>query len=252
LRIQNKTLPVRLLGGDQNFIPWAYGQAYQLPSLFANLGTGAFVQAYTTQSLPEHSPLLTSAVGIEQTTTPHCVAEGTVNSATAVFSWWTQKTGQKLIPKTLSQLPWENDLPILFCNTLAGTGSPWWRSAAEPQFIRLTNQAVNDRQKIMAILESIVFNLNANIEYLKQVNSSLQQMVVSGGLAQLDNLCQLLANLSDLTVIRFKDREASARGAAFYLEKITAYDALPETVFKPHYNQHLMERYKRYCELLGT
>ena len=40
---------------------------------------------------------------------------------------------------------------------------------------------------------------------------------VSGGLSQLDSLCQKLADISGLIVFRPQQVEASARGAAFWL-----------------------------------
>jgi glycerol kinase len=57
--------------------------------------------------------------------------------------------------------------------------------------------------------------LNANVQEMLKFSSPPQQLQITGGLAQLDGLCQRLSDLCRLPVYRPKECEATARGTAY-------------------------------------
>jgi glycerol kinase len=76
------------------------------------------------------------------------------------------------------------------------------------------NGTYTDAEKAVAIIESIVFMIQVNLE-LMAVEAPLKKLRVSGGLSKLDGLCQKLSDLSGYVVERSNVAEASARGAAW-------------------------------------
>jgi glycerol kinase len=67
------------------------------------------------------------------------------------------------------------------------------------------------------VAESIVFLLRVNLELMQKIPSAPKRIVVTGGLARLDGLCQRLADLCGLPVHRPEEHEATARGTAYLL-----------------------------------
>jgi glycerol kinase len=139
------------------------------------------------------------------------VIEGTVNGAAAALQWAGQKWS---FPDPLRHLPdWlkrGGRLPV-FVNTVGGLGSPWWRGGPEPHLIG----DGEPWQQAVAVVESIVFMLQANIEELVAAGRRVRSIQVGGGLAAVDGICQRLADLSQMTVYRPAESEASARGIAW-------------------------------------
>jgi glycerol kinase len=109
---------------------------------------------------------------------------------------------------------------------LIGDGEPW--------------------QQACAVIESIVYLLQANLEVMRELPSAPKRLLVTGGLAQLDGLCQRLADLSGLPVYRPAEHEATARGAAYLLAGFPEDwpEAKPGVSFTPEPNPGLTRRYK--------
>jgi glycerol kinase len=100
----------------------------------------------------------------------------------------------------------------------------------------------------VAVLESIVFLLQENLEEFAHLSSPLESLRASGGLTVYDGLCQRLADISGLPLYRPRVFEATARGTAFLLAGCPATWPEPELGiwFKPHANPELRARYGRW------
>lgn len=211
--LRNTHIPVRAMCGDQNAALFGSGPMNQETALI-NLGSGAFILRLL-PALKKSEELLT---GIACSTGNKALymREGTVNGAGNAVEWFLNKYP---IADWKEQLPvWLDNInqPPVFINTVGGVGSPWWLHAIEPCFIN--EQAGRDEHeglaaKAVAVIESIVFLLQDNLNIMHQ-EQRLSLLKVSGGLSQLDGLCQKLANLSQLPVKRMVDRETTAHGIA--------------------------------------
>jgi glycerol kinase len=93
----------------------------------------------------------------------------------------------------------------------------------------------------VAVIESIVFLLQANLETMARLGP-VTDVTVSGGLSRLDGLCQRLADLSGLPVSRPADHEATARGLMYLLNG--ARPPVAQTRFPPQRRPELIERYR--------
>jgi glycerol kinase len=109
---------------------------------------------------------------------------------------------------------------------LIGDGEPW--------------------QKACAVVESVVFLLQTNLEAMQTISPAPRRMLVTGGLALLDGICQRLADLSSLPVYRPAEHEATARGTAYLLAGFPENwpKEKPGDPFTPKPNPGLMRRYK--------
>lgn len=242
LRLRTMRLPLRLLSGDQSAAAFAFGEPD--PSVaYANLGTGAFVYRVGIAQTP---PRLLRSV-IHWSTSPRFAVEGTVNGAGSALAWFAQQQGIADASRDLdAHWPGAGE-PPLFINGVGGLGSPDWRPDLAPRFIG-TGDAGQQR---VAIIESIVFLLQRNLERLQACDSPLRGLVASGGLSRSQRFCQLLADISQLPVHRPSDCEASARGCAFLLAGLPRdWGSLPAEAFSPRSETALQQRYVRWTDAL--
>lgn len=242
LRLRALSLPLRLLNGDQSAAAFAFGEPD--PSrAYANLGTGAFVYRVGVEQTP---PRLLRSV-IHWSASPRFAIEGTVNGAGSALAWFAQQQGVADASSDLDAHWPEAGEPPLFLNGVGGLGSPDWRADLASRFIGAGDAGL---QRV-AIVESIAFLLQRNLERLGSVGTPLRGLVVSGGLSRSHRFCQLLADLSGLALQRPGDCEASARGSAFLLAGLPGdWQPLPVDSFSPRDNAALHARYARWTSAL--
>jgi len=244
LGVGRQAIPLAIMTGDQSAALFAHG-APALDTAYINLGTGAFVQRALGR-LPDAAPgLLTSMVYRDARQTTY-VLEGTVNGAGAALRWAEQELGLADIDDRLPEWLARQTEPPLFLNGVSGLGAPFWVADFESCFIG----DGEPWQKAVAVVESIVFLLQANLEIMKQHAPPLARLVATGGLALNAGLCQRLADLSGLPVYRPVEPEATARGTAFLLTGFPDSwpEAAPGTWFTPVANPALHKRYKDWRE----
>jgi glycerol kinase len=156
------------------------------------------------------------------------VLEGTVNGAGAALQWLADERGIE-IESLLRDAPrWLEEVvdPPLFLNGVGGLGSPYWIPDAPISFDNSAGLAA----ETVAVLESIVFLLQVNIEVIRTVAPArvpTPGIVISGGLARLDGICQRLADLSGQVVERPAEFEATAHGLAWLLDGIVPRQMSP-------------------------
>jgi glycerol kinase len=213
-------VPLRLLGGDQSFVALAYGNTHA-EAAFINVGTGAFIQRLcnaNTVSYGKNAPekLLCSALMVNANGSVIIAMEGTVNAAASALDWLWQQHASTLdvhtLEATLQQTVSNSSSVPIFLNRITASGSPDWLPAGESSFSFAAPLPI----LAVAVLESIVFSLQRNLDVI-QDTLSCEHVVISGGLSRLNGFCQRLANVSALSVLRSDDVEASARGAALQL-----------------------------------
>lgn len=237
-------VPLTVVTGDQAAALFGFGPP--LPAtVLINLGTGAFVQR-PVNTQPPPSRLLTS-LAYHDGVTRHYVLEGTVNGAGSALAWACAEFGLHE-QEVIAQLPeWlaHETAPPLFMNGVAGLGSPYWCPALTPHFVGDGTAAA----RCVAVIESIVFLIYANLEMMDVLAAgAAEALVVSGGLARLDGLCQRLADLAGVQVRRPAEHEATARGLAFLTAGCPAAfrNDTAAALFMPASNPPLAARYRRW------
>ena len=239
--VEAPNLPLKLVTGDQSAALYAYGPL-RTDTAYINLGTGAFVSRPAGDG-PPFDPQLLSSVVLQTAERSEHVLEGTVNGAGAALDWLARQHGREQIaPEQLNDwLGQEHPHLPLFLNGVSGLAAPYWRSDFESRFIgqgELPQQAV-------AVLESILFLLQANLTRMQDRLGAVERIQVSGGLGHLDDLCQRLADLLGTPVSRPAECEATARGSAYLLAGQPADWPEPGRTdhFEPRTRPDLSKRY---------
>jgi len=251
LTIGNHKIPMTTVIGDQSASLFAW-QQLQDDALYINIGTGAFIQRVINSDCIIEENLLTSLL-IKNGGDACYALEGTVNGAGSALSWAEQQLQPHQLYQQLPQWLEDNNCPLLFLNGISGLGSPYWQANFKSHFIGNGN----DAQKVVAVIESIIFLLQVNIEQLQQQQPAARKILISGGLTQLDGLCQRIADLSDLTVQRMTTAEGTANGIAWLLAHSNKdrpdgnqWNKGSMTQFSPTPNRALSKRYQRWTKAL--
>jgi len=211
IRLGRRLVPLKLVTGDQNAALYAFGKL-RPETAYVNIGTGAFVSRPTGQRPVLASGLLTSLTH-EQDGACDYVLEGTVNGAGSAIQWvqdtWKIKNVRELLPAWLM----ETVDPPLFLNGVSGLGSPYWM----PDFASGFLGEGSDPDKVVAVVESIVFLLHRNIVEMGRHLVAPERIQITGGLSALDGICQKLADLTGIPVYRPVRIEATAVGTCCLL-----------------------------------
>jgi glycerol kinase len=245
----NGAIPLRAVNGDQTAALYAHG-APGRDTVLVNIGTGAFVLLPVDDPVPRPAGLL-AGISDSDAAGGRYYLEGTVNGAGAALSWAAQRFA---LTDMEQRLPgWLEDItaPPLFINTVGGLGAPWWADGTEPYFEAAD---ITAPAAMVAVLESILFLIQANIARLRESRRGITGIRVSGGLARLDALCQKLADLSGLPVQRPPQVEATARGIAWLAGGMSAdWPASGDVdTFMPRTNPGLQGRHERFIGILET
>jgi glycerol kinase len=239
-------VPLTIVTGDQSAAMFAFGPV-QPDTAYINIGTGAFVSRPAGHYPKFARRLLTSIVHAEDRE-PSYVLEGTVNGAGSALEW-AQK--ELKVDNLFDRLPaWLDAVvePPLFLNGISGLGAPFWVPDFPSQFVGDGDAAA----RMVAVVESFVFLLHNNMSEMLKFASPPEQVQVTGGLAELDGVCQRIADLSGLPVYRPVEHEATARGAAWLVA--AGPDDWPETDigtwFRPRRNEALRQRFNRWLDAL--
>jgi glycerol kinase len=243
LEADGQRIPLSVVNGDQSAALFAYG-APHANSAYINMGTGAFVQR-TSGDYPGHQPRLLTGIVLRDADEKTYVLEGTVNGAGAALQWIEEDLGledlEQQLPAWLAQNSAE---PPLFLNGISGLGAPYWVADFESRF----SAEAEPWQMAVAVAESIVFLLQANLDLFQKLASPLEQIIASGGLTWYEGLCQRISDLSGLPLYRPAEYEATARGTAWLLAGKPRDWPEPEfgVWFKPQANPVLHARYHRW------
>ncbi len=206
--------PLTVLTGDQSAVPFA-GGPLDAGRAYLNLGTGAFALRVVDGQLPDAPRLLVSLLWSDAGNRNYAL-EGTVNGAGSALDWLADREG--ISSGDLIRLADEAaalaapSIPI-FLNGASGVGSPYWASHLQSRFIP-DDSSTTTGTRALAVLESIAFLLQINLQEMAPHTTALREVLVTGGLSRNEYLMRCLATLCGVSVSRADDPEATARGLA--------------------------------------
>ena len=247
LRVGDTAIPLTAVNGDQSAAVFAFGWPEE-DTAYVNIGTSAFVQRTLTRD-PGYVPRQLTGIILEDGDTTVYTVEGNVNGAGTALEWLREELGiadaESLLPQWLVQ-PGE---PPLFLNGIAGLGGPFWM----PDFASRFVGEGEPWQKAVAVVESIAFLLQANIEEMAKYIPPAARIRVSGGVSRIDGLCRRLAAVSGLPVHRREDPEATARGIGYLAAGRPGgwNNSAAEEIFPPAGDAGLSRRYRRWRTLMS-
>ncbi|HLW79738.1 MAG TPA: FGGY-family carbohydrate kinase, partial [Terriglobia bacterium] len=195
LQVAGRRVPLAVVTGDQPAALFADGEP-RADTAYMNLGTGAFVQCVAQRRVPD---LLQSLLWRDATRSLYAL-EGTVNGAGSALDAVSAKLGFKPTAVMRALQGWlaAPEEPPLFLNGIGGLGAPYWRPRFRSRFMGRGEGS----QRLTAVVESVPFLLMENLDRMQAAGLGLRRLRLSGGLAQLDGICQRMADLSALPVER--------------------------------------------------
>jgi glycerol kinase len=241
LSLNQRNIPFTVSARDQGASLFARGLP-EVDACYINIGTGAFVQRLS-YSLHAPQGLLVSPLWLPENPAAkkYYAWEATVNGAASAVSFMKEQTGLDVTPeqinKALSLTPKQ---ACYFLNAVGGLSAPYWRTDLTSTF----SENLLPEEKILAWLESIIFQLAVNIELMGSLGQ-LQKIYVSGGLSNADALCQKISDLIQVPVIRSENTDATLQGIAYLAAAMpkTWSVSAPQEIFLPCYNQELSWRF---------
>ena len=246
---KRQNIPLTLVTGDQSAALFARGEP-KSGDVMINLGTGAFLQQGLDHRPPQ-SRLLTSLAYQDQSRRIYAL-EGTVNGAGSALTWIASQLGidEKEIIRDLPEWLSSIKQPPLFLNGVAGLGTPYLRPLFTSRFIGDGSAA----EKCVAVCESIVFLLQINLEEMSHTVGPARRIIMSGGLSNLEGICQRLADLSGIPLLRLDNHEATIQGLARLLIDIPepTIGEISSVKFLPSDMPQLKARYAAWREELET
>ena len=247
LRSGDARIALTAVNGDQSAAVFAFGWP-DADSAYVNIGTSAFVQRAVTRN-PGHVPRQLTGIVLDDGTQTIYTVEGNGNGAGTALEWLAHDVGVDDVAPHLPSWLDSGEEPLLFLNGIAGLGGPFW----QPDFPSRYVGAGTTAQRAAAVVESIAFLLQANIDAMAAHVPPAKRIRVSGGVSRLDGLCQRLASVSGLPVYRRDDPEATTRGIAFLAARMpTDWNVgEPDRVFAPADDVALRARYRRWRALMA-
>lgn len=156
----------------------------------------------------------------------HFVIGGSVNNGGVVFRWardnlfdsekhtakFLKVNSYELLTSIASKIP-AGSAGLLFHPFLGGERAPLWDANARGSFFGL-NQMHTRAHMLRAVLEGIVYNLYTVLLTLEEIIGKSKEIRVTGGFAQSEFCCQMIADIFGKTIKVPKDFESSCLGAS--------------------------------------
>ena len=241
LRLPGCELPLNFVSGDQAAALFAFGPPSQ-DNLHINLGTGGSLnRVLTERGLHPQEKLLHNLILSEKQ--PIFSAEGTINGVGNALEWALNICRPDT--QNLDEWPTQYPDPPLFMNMIGGVGAPYWNPLDRSCWI---DDDEDPKARMVAVMESIIFLTYRNIAAMSALPKA-KQIIIGGGASQLNYLCQGIADLCEISVIRYEQQEVSSLGAAWHALPNSIRDFKPEKQFSPIKNSPLEQRYKRWQEV---
>ena len=210
------SIPLAGIAGDQQSA--LFGQFCHQPGLCkSTYGTGCFMLLNTgTERQHSKNQLLSTVAWTRKGEETSFALEGSVFIGGAAVGWL--RDGLGIISSSSEVEPLARSVDssdgVIFVPAFNGLGTPYWDQDARGTIVGLTRGSTR-AHIARATLEAIAFQVADLMEAMQgDAGIGLQALRVDGGAAQNDLLMQIQADLLQAPVVRPKNTETTALGAA--------------------------------------
>ncbi len=208
-------LPVAGIAGDQQSA--LFGQTcFAEGESKCTYGTGSFILTNTGSAVQRsEAGLLSTAAWRSPDGTDTYALEGAIFVTGAAVQWLRdglQIVGSAAETEAVARTVDSTD-GVVFVPALTGLGAPHWDSRARGTILGIT-RGTTRAHLVRATLEAITYEVRDVVDTLAG-DAALTTLRVDGGASANDLLCQLQADLLDVTVERPRIVDTTALGAAF-------------------------------------
>ena len=213
--ILGREIPIAAMAGDQHAA--LFGQGCFSPGMCKNTyGTGCFVLMNTGKKPVRSAHDLITTVAWRIDGVPRYALEGSVFVGGAVVQWLRDEMG--LVASSAETEPVAASVPdnggVYFVPAFTGLGAPHWDMYSRGTIVGLT-RGTGRAHIVRAALESIAYQSADVIAAMaSDAGTGLRSLRVDGGASVNDLLMQFQSDILDVTAVRPKVIETTARGAA--------------------------------------
>ena len=181
-------------------------------------GTGAFLLTDTGEerSLSRSGLLATIARTAPDRSAVYAL-EGSVFAAGAAIQWLRDSLGLLADDGESEEIAGSVDSTggVVFVPALTGLGAPHWDATARGLIVGIT-RGTRPEHVVRAALESIAYQTHDVVRAMERdVGRPIEELRVGGGAAPNDFLCQFQSDVLGIPVVRPKNLETTALGAAY-------------------------------------
>ncbi len=238
-------IPITGIAGDQQAA--LFGQGCVRPGQAKNTyGTGCFLLMQTGRKIIHSRNGLITTVACDAQGKPAYALEGSVFIAGAAIQWL--RDGLKILSNAAESEALARSVPdaggVYLVPAFVGLGAPYWKPEARGLICGLT-RGTTRAHIARAALESIAFQSQELVHAMEQDSGTrLTKLQVDGGAVKNGLLLQMQADLAGVPVIRPKNVETTAMGAAqlagigcgLWNEKDLAGMRRVDRLFRPKWN----------------
>jgi glycerol kinase len=210
-------IPISGIAGDQQAA--LFGQAcFDIGSSKNTYGTGSFVLMNVGRECPPPTDgMLTTVAWDLGSGKPTYALEGSIFVTGSAIQWL--RDGLNIIDNAAQVGPLAASVAdsggVVVVPAFTGLGSPWWDPHARGIICGIT-RGTNRAHIARAVVQSMTFQTRDVVEAMVQATGvPLIDMRVDGGAAVMDMMLQMQADQLGVTVVRPKDLETTALGAAY-------------------------------------
>ncbi|MEK7410823.1 MAG: glycerol kinase GlpK [Actinomycetota bacterium] len=210
-------IPISGIAGDQQAA--LFGQAcFNLGSAKNSYGTGSFVLMNVGTTIPPvREGMLTTVAWVLGDSQPVYALEGAIFVTGAAIQWL--RDGLNIIDQASDIGPLAASVPdsggMVVVPAFTGLGSPWWDPYARGTILGITRGTTRGHIA-RAIIESIAYQTRDVVDAMSQASGvTVRDLRVDGGAAVIDLLLQFQADQLGVNVLRPRELEATAMGAAY-------------------------------------
>ena len=209
--------PIKISGmiGDQQAA--AFGQCcFEKGNAKSTYGTGSFLMLNTGEAIVESENRLLSTVAYRLNGQISYAVEGSIFMAGATIQWVRDK--MKLIKnaadsEVLAQKANE-DHNVFLVPAFTGLGAPYWDPNARASIFGMTRDT-GAEELVSAALMAVCYQTKDLVRAIEEDGASVKNLKVDGGMANNSYLMQHLANVLNCRIMRPKNTETTAIGAAY-------------------------------------
>ena len=207
-------VPIAGLAGDQQAALVGHG-CFSKGSAKATYGTGCFILLNTGEIAPDPAQGLLATTAYRLHDEPSYAVEGAIFIAGAAVKWLRDRLGLVAVAAETEALAasLSDNGGVYFVPAFVGLGAPHWMPDARALITGLTLDS-GRAHLAHAALEAVAYQTADLIDAMAATGVRPDSLCVDGGMAANNWLCQFLADLLDMEIVRPATLEVTARGAA--------------------------------------
>ena len=210
-----RTAPIRGVAGDQQAALFGQG-CWERGSFKNTYGTGCFLVLNTGSERFDSEAGLLTTLAADRGGDPVYAVEGSVFSGGSIVQWLRDQLG--ILESAADSERLARSVPdtggVFLVPAFAGLGAPYWDPDARAGLLGMT-RGTSRAHVVRAALEAIAFQCAEVVELLRaDTGLAVDSLLVDGGASANDFLLQCQADLAGLEVVRPRNVETTARGAA--------------------------------------